>query len=64
MVETHPLERPSAGTDLDSDALADEYRAIRRASEALCEPLEPELCRSVDLTVACSAKSIHYLDHS
>ncbi len=44
MVETSSLERASVGTDLDSGVLADEYRAIRRASESICEPLEPEDC--------------------
>ena len=44
MVETHPLERPSVGTDLDSGVSAEQYRAIRRVSKALCEPLEPEDC--------------------
>ncbi len=44
MVETSSLERASVGTDLDSGVLADEYCAIRRASESICEPLEPEDC--------------------
>ncbi len=44
MVELQSLEISSSGTDLDSRLLADEFRAIRRASDALCEPLEPEDC--------------------
>jgi ergothioneine biosynthesis protein EgtB len=44
MVETRSTETPSSGRDLDSGSLADRFRAIRRASDALCEPLEPEDC--------------------
>jgi ergothioneine biosynthesis protein EgtB len=44
MVELQSLEIPSSDTDLDSGALADKFRAIRRTSDVLCEPLEPEDC--------------------
>ena len=41
MVETSSLERPSVGTDIDFDVLADKYRAIRRASETLMAERPP-----------------------
>jgi hypothetical protein len=44
MVETKSLEMPRSGPVLEPGWIADRYRAIRRASEALCEPLEPEDC--------------------
>jgi ergothioneine biosynthesis protein EgtB len=42
--ELHSPQRPSASPDVDAGWLADKYRATRRMSEILCEPLEPEDC--------------------
>ena len=44
MVELQSTEIPSSDAGLDSGALAGRFRAIRCASDALCEPLEPEDC--------------------
>ncbi len=44
MRETNSLNRSYAGQGLESKAVAASYSAIRQASEALCEPLEPEDC--------------------
>ncbi len=44
MRETNSLNRSYAGQRLESKAVAASYAAIRQASEALCEPLEPEDC--------------------
>jgi ergothioneine biosynthesis protein EgtB len=44
MIETSSLGQPFGSIDFDSRSLADRYRAVRRASDALCGPLDPEDC--------------------
>lgn len=44
MVESQLLVGPIGGGDLGSRSLAGRFRATRRTTEELCEPLEPEDC--------------------